>query len=118
MIEVCRNCSGGVPPGGDNVSLRPVLGRRFPVKTASRILTVLVALSLLATGPLAPLAVAQQPAQPPQQQPMPQPEPMPAAQSATQPVVIQPDVPEQDSRLAESAAYNVGAGIANVFYIP
>ena len=91
-------------------------------KTASRILTVLVALSLLATGPLAPLAVAQQPAQPaqpPQQQPMPQPEPQPAAQSmAQQPVLIQPEVPEQDSRLAESAAYNVGAGIANVFYIP
>jgi hypothetical protein len=50
---------------------------------------------------------------------MPQPEPQPAAQPmAQQPVLIQPEVPEQDSRLAESAAYNVGAGIANVFYIP
>jgi hypothetical protein len=89
-------------------------------KTASRILTVVVALSLLASGPLAPLAMAQQPAQPaqpPQQQPMPQPEPLPAAQPA-QPVVIQPDVPEQDSRTAETAAYNTGAIVADVFYIP
>jgi len=119
MIEVCRNCSGGVPPGGDNVSLRPVREEVPVTKTASRILTVLVALSLLATGPLAPLAVAQQPAppaQPPQQQPMPMPQPEP--QPAAQPAMIQPEVPEQDSRLAESAAYNVGAGIANVFYIP
>ncbi len=28
------------------------------------------------------------------------------------------EVPEPESHLAESAAYNVGAGIANVFYIP
>ena len=28
------------------------------------------------------------------------------------------DIPEPESHLAESAAYNVGAGIANVFYIP
>ena len=79
------------------------------MKTGSRILTVLVALAMLATGPLAPLAAAQQPAPPspppPQQQPAPQP-------------VMQPDIPEPESHLAESAAYNVGAGIANVFYIP
>lgn len=87
-------------------------------KTATRILTVLVALAMLATGPLAPLAAAQQPAPssppPPQQQPMPQPEPQ---QPVPQPMIIQ-EVPEQDSHAAESAAYNVGAGIANVFYIP
>ena len=79
------------------------------IKTGSRILTVMVALAMLATGPLAPLAAAQQPApsSPPPQQPAPQ------------PVMEQPqDLPEQESHMAESAAYNVGAGIANVFYIP
>ena len=77
------------------------------MKIGSRILTVVVALAMLATGPLAPLAAAQQPApsSPPPAQPTPQP-------------VMQPDVPEPESHLAESAAYNVGAGIANVFYIP
>jgi hypothetical protein len=79
------------------------------IKIGSRILTVLVALAVLATGPLAPLAAAQQPAptSPPPQQPVPQPM-----------AELPQDVPEQESRLAESAAYNVGAGIANVFYIP
>ena len=78
------------------------------MKTGSRILTVLVALAMLATGPLAPLAAAQQPAPsspPPQQQPAPQPVP-------------QQDMPEPESHESESAAYNVGAVIANVFYIP
>ena len=72
--------------------------------TRIRILAVVVVLAMLATGPFAPLAAAQQPApsSPPQQ-----------------PVAQQPqDLPEQESRMAESAAYNVGAGIANVFYIP
>src|SRR5262245_28632976 len=79
------------------------------MKIAARILTVVVALAVLATGPLAPLAAAQQPAQtPPPPQPMPEPVTPPPP----------PDVPEQESRLGESAAYNVGAGIANVFYIP
>ena len=31
---------------------------------------------------------------------------------------MQQDMPEPESHMAESAAYNVGAGIANVFYIP
>ena len=79
------------------------------MKIGSRILTVVVALAMLATGPLAPLAAAQQPAppSPPPMQPMPQPAAPPP-----------PDVPEPESHLGESAAYNVGAGIANVFYIP
>lgn len=80
------------------------------MKTGSRILTVLVVLAMLATGPLAPLAAAQQPAPsspPPQQQQQPTPQP-----------VMQQDMPEPESHMAESAAYNVGAGIANVFYIP
>ena len=80
------------------------------MKIGSRILTVVVALAMLATGPLAPLAAAQQPApsSPPPVQPMPQPAAPPPP----------PDVPEPESHLGESAAYNVGAGIANVFYIP
>jgi hypothetical protein len=78
------------------------------MKIATRILTVVVALAVLATGPLAPLAAAQQPTQ----------TPPPPAQPMPQPMAPPPDVPEQESHLGESAAYNVGAGIANVFYIP
>jgi len=83
------------------------------MKTGIRILAVVVSLMVLATGPLAPLAAAQQPSpeSPPPAPPMQQPAPPP--------VVQQPqDIPEPESHLAESAAYNVGAGIANVFYIP
>ena len=82
------------------------------MKTGIRILAVMVALAVLATGPLAPLAAAQQPApqSPPPATPMP-PAPQPMAQPPQ-------DIPEPESHLAESAAYNVGAGIANVFYIP
>lgn len=84
------------------------------MKTASRILTVVVALAMLATGPLAPFASAQQPAQtPPPAEPM-----QSAAQPMPQPVAPPQDLPEQESRLAESAAYNAGAVVANVFYIP
>jgi len=126
MIEFCGNCCGGAAPGADNVSEEVPL-----TKIGSRILTVLVVLALLATGPLAPLAAAQQPAPPsvpPQQEPAPPPvtqapppppagTPPPApAETPTQPMVQ--EVPEQESHAAESAAYNVGAGIANVFYIP
>ena len=79
------------------------------MKIGSRILTVVVALAMLATGPLAPLAAAQQPA----------PSSPPPAQPTPQPMAQQPqDLPEPESHLGESAAYNVGAGIANVFYIP
>ena len=88
------------------------------MKTGSRILAVLVALALLATGPLAPLAAAQQPTPTTPTTPPPA-QPMPPAQPAPEPVVQQPqDIPEQESHLGESAAYNVGAGVANVFYIP
>lgn len=60
------------------------------MKTGIRMLALAVSLVTLLTGPLAPLANAQQTA--PSQ---------PAA-----------------SRDSESAAYNVGAGVANVFYVP
>lgn len=72
--------------------------------TGLRILAVMVSLLMFVTGPLAPLASAQQPMQtPPAQQPPPPP--------------IQ-DVPRQDPRESESAAYDVGAAVANVFYVP
>ena len=64
------------------------------MRTVIRTLALAVSLVMLFTGPLAPLANAQQPAPP--AQPMEKP----------------------DSRDAESAAYNVGAGVANAFYIP
>src|SRR3989442_14276437 len=79
------------------------------MKTGIRTLAVVVSLAVLATGPLAPLASAQQPAPPPQ----------PAQQpAAPQPVAPPQDMPQPESRAGESAAYNVGAGIANVFYVP
>jgi len=65
------------------------------MKTGIRMLALAVSLVMLLTGPLAPLASAQQTAQP----------------------TAQP-MEKRDSRDAESAAYNVGAGVANAFYIP
>ena len=88
------------------------------MKTGMRILAIAVAFLMLMTGPLAPIAFAQQPSpvqpEPAAQQPPPtQPEPV-----AQQPAPQQMPEPLRESRMAESAAYNVGAGIANVFYIP
>lgn len=100
------------------------------MKTGMRILAVAVSFLMLMTGPLAPIAFAQQPSpvQPEpaaQQPPMTQPEPVAQQPPPTQPEpVAQQPVPQpmpeplRESRMAESAAYNVGAGIANVFYIP
>jgi hypothetical protein len=89
------------------------------MKTGMRTLAVAVSLLMLMTGPLAPAAFAQQPSpvqpEPAAQQPTPQPEP--AAQPPAQQTLPQPE-PLRESREGESAAYNVGAGIANVFYIP
>jgi hypothetical protein len=100
------------------------------MKTGMRILAVAVSFLMLMTGPLAPIAFAQQPSpvQPEpaaQQPPMAQPEPVAQQPPTTQPEpVAQQPAPQpmaeplRESRMAESAAYNVGAGIANVFYIP
>ena len=101
------------------------------MKTGMRILAVAVSFLMLMTGPLAPIAFAQQPSpvQPEpaaQQPPTTQPEPVaqqPPTTTQPEPVAQQPapqPMPEplRESRMAESAAYNVGAGIANVFYIP
>ncbi len=75
------------------------------IKTEIRILAVVVSLLMLVTGPLAPLASAQQP--PPATEPTtPQPAPEPM------------DPVKPDSRAGEAAAYHIGAGVANVFYVP
>src|SRR5437867_7336387 len=71
------------------------------MRTVFRTLAVAVSLVMLLTGPLAPLANAQQPA------------PTPPAPEQT--MEMKPDT---SGRAAESAAYNIGAGVANVFYIP
>jgi hypothetical protein len=108
------------PPGGGQY-LPEAYREEVPLmKTGMRILAVAVSFLMLMTGPLAPIAFAQQPSpvQPEpaaQQQPTPQPEP--AAQQPAQQAMPQPE-PLRESRQGESAAYNVGAGIANIFYIP
>jgi hypothetical protein len=84
------------------------------MKTGMRILAVAVSLLMLMTGPLAPIAFAQQPPPPAQPEPAPA-QPEPAAQ---QPAPLPQPEPISSSRGSDSAAYNVGAGIANVFYIP
>jgi hypothetical protein len=86
------------------------------MKTGMRILAVAVSLLMLMTGPLAPIAFAQQPPPPAQPEPAPA-QPEPAAQLPAQQPLPQPE-PVSSSRGSDSAAYNVGAGIANVFYIP
>ena len=63
------------------------------MRTGIRMLAPAVSLVMLLTGPLAPLANAQQ----------------------TSPPL---SMEKPDSRESESAAYNVGAGVANVFYVP
>jgi len=70
------------------------------MKTGIRMLALAVSLVMLLTGPLAPLANAQQPAPPPPGQPI-------------EPIEMKPE-----SHAAENAAYNIGAGVANVFYVP
>jgi hypothetical protein len=107
------------PPGGGQYLPEDYREEVPLMKTGLRILAVAVSFLMLMTGPLAPIAFAQQPspAQPEpaaQQQPTPQPE---WAPPQPPPQAMQPE-PLKESRLAESAAYNVGAGIANVFYIP
>jgi hypothetical protein len=91
--------------------------------TAIRLVTLTLILSLTAGGPLAP-ALAQQPVQPVQPaepvQPAPPVQPLPPVQSAPEP---QPDLFQERMKVQRAperheAAYNVGAGVANVFLIP
>ena len=67
------------------------------MRTGIRMAALAVSLVMLLTGPLAPLANAQQPAPTPPAQPMEM---------------------KQESHAAENAAYHIGAGVANVFYVP
>src|SRR5882672_9286814 len=66
------------------------------MRTVIRTLALAVSLVMLLTGPLAPLANAPQPA---------------PAQPA-------PPMEMKSDHDSDSAAYNVGAGVANAFYIP
>jgi len=100
-----RKCFGGSPQGADN-SLAEGYREEVPLmKTKIRILAVVVSLLMLVTGPLAPLASAQQP--PPATEP-----------TAQQPTPQPMDPVKPDSRAGEAAAYHIGAGVANVFYVP
>jgi hypothetical protein len=76
------------------------------MKTGFRMLAVMVSLVTLVTGPLAPLASAQQPTTSP---------PPPPVTTQMPPIT---EVPPQRYDESQSAAYDVGAGIANVFYVP
>jgi hypothetical protein len=76
------------------------------MKTGLRILAVMVSLVTLVTGPLAPLAGAQQPTQNP---------PPPPVTTQMPPIT---EIPPQRYDESQSAAYDVGAGVANVFYVP
>src|SRR3989454_10207295 len=78
------------------------------MKPGARTRGVVVSSLMLVPGPPAPLAPPQPPppAEPATQQPAPQP-----AASMAEPMPLNP-------RGSDSVAYNVGAGIANVFYVP
>jgi hypothetical protein len=87
--------------------------------TGVRLLAVVVAMLMFVTGPLAPLAAAEespsaQPALLAQAPAQPMPEP------TTTPLPPQriPEPMQPESRTGHAVAYNVGAGIANVFFIP
>lgn len=81
------------------------------IKTGVRLLAVAVSLLTLLMGPLAPLAAAQQTTPlPPQTMPEPTTTPLPPQRM--------PEPGAAQSRTGEAVAYNVGAAIANVFYIP
>ncbi len=67
------------------------------MRLLARSIAVAVVLSLVVSGPLAPLAAAQQPAQPD---------------------LMQEAVKTTQRTESGSAAYDVGAGLANVAYIP
>jgi hypothetical protein len=82
--------------------------------TGVRLLAVVVSILMFVTGPLAPLAAAQPP---PATTPLP-PQGMPEPATTPTPPQRGPEPSQQDSRTGEKVAYNVGAAIANVFFIP
>ena len=69
------------------------------MKTVSRAIALTVVLSLVLGGPLAPLASAQQ-------------------STAPKPDVMQEAMKASAASEPNKAAYDVGAGVANVFFVP
>ena len=79
------------------------------MKVACRAVAVFVALSLACAGPLAPLAVAQQPQAAPA---------APVAQPTAAPQMFQEDVKPTPAAPSEMDMYDVGAGFATAFGLP
>ena len=69
------------------------------MKIVARSIVLAVVLSLLFSGPFATFAAAQQPVPPP-------------------PPLLQEEMKTSDGGPEPSAAYDVGAGVVNVFYVP
>jgi hypothetical protein len=69
------------------------------MKIVARSIALAVALSLLFSGPFATFAAAQQPVPPP-------------------PPLLQEEMKTSEGAPEPSAAYDVGAGLVNVFYVP
>jgi hypothetical protein len=88
------------------------------MRTAIRILTALLLLSLVTTGPLAPAAFAQQPMQPAQPaEPAPGVVVTPPAPPG-QPELFQGTVKEQRPAERGASLYDAEAAVANAFLIP
>ena len=69
------------------------------MKIVARSIALAVVLSLLFSGPFATFAAAQQPTAPP-------------------PALLQEEMKTSDGGSEPTAAYDVGAGVVNVFYVP
>ena len=69
------------------------------MKIVARSIALAVVLSLLFSGPFATFAAAQQPTAPP-------------------PALLQEEMKTSEGAPEPSAAYDVGAGVVNVFYVP
>jgi hypothetical protein len=85
------------------------------MRTAIRILTAVLVLSLIMTGPLAPAALAQQPPQPAQPTPPPAP---PVQLQPAQPDLFQETLKAERAAERGQAAYDAGAVVVNTFLVP
>jgi hypothetical protein len=84
------------------------------MRTAMRSLTVVLIVSLLAAGPLAPAALAQNPNSPPTPTGTMQPVPVQPAQ----PDLFQETMKAQRTNERNQAAYDAGAIVVNSFLVP
>jgi hypothetical protein len=73
--------------------------RRLVMKIVTQSIALAVMLSMLFSGPFAIVAAAQQPTPPP-------------------PPLLQDEMKTSDGAPEPTAAYDVGAGVVNVFYVP